>query len=41
MRVQLQEVEPGRNNVIGCLPGKQGKPTLLFSGHFDTSTTGT
>jgi acetylornithine deacetylase len=40
MRVQLQEVEPGRNNVIGRLPGKLGKPTLLFSGHFDTSTTG-
>ena len=40
MRVQLQEVEPGRNNVIGRWPGKQGTPTLLFSGHFDTSTTG-
>lgn len=40
MRVQLQEVEPGRNNVIGRLPGLQGKPNLLFSGHFDTSTTG-
>lgn len=40
MRVQLQEVEPGRNNVIGRLPGKRGNPTLLFSGHFDTSTTG-
>jgi acetylornithine deacetylase/succinyl-diaminopimelate desuccinylase-like protein len=40
MRVQLQEVEPGRNNVIGRLPGKKGNPTLLFSGHFDTSTTG-
>jgi hypothetical protein len=40
MRVQLQEVESGRNNVIGRLPGKQGKPALLFSGHLDTSTTG-
>ena len=40
MRVQLQEVEPGRNNVIGRWPGKKGTPTLLFSGHFDTSTTG-
>jgi acetylornithine deacetylase len=40
MRVQLQEVESGRNNVIGRLPGKQSKPTLLFSGHLDTSTTG-
>jgi acetylornithine deacetylase len=26
--------------VIGRLPGKKGNPTLLFSGHFDTSTTG-
>jgi acetylornithine deacetylase/succinyl-diaminopimelate desuccinylase-like protein len=40
MRVRLQQVEPGRNNVIGRLPGKRGKPTLLFSGHLDTSTTG-
>lgn len=40
MKVQLQEVEPGRNNVVGRLPGKAGTPTLLFSGHFDTSTTG-
>ena len=40
MRVQLQEVEPGRNNVVGRLPGSKGSPTLLFSGHFDTSTTG-
>jgi len=40
MRVRLQEVEPGRNNVIGRLPGKKGRPTLLFSGHLDTSTTG-
>jgi len=40
MRVQVQEVEPGRNNVIGRLPGKRGNPSILFSGHFDTSTTG-
>lgn len=40
MRVQLQEVEPGRNNVVGRLRGRKGSPTLLFSGHFDTSTTG-
>lgn len=40
MRVELQEVEPGRNNVVGRWPGKVGSPTLLFSGHFDTSTTG-
>jgi acetylornithine deacetylase/succinyl-diaminopimelate desuccinylase-like protein len=40
MRVRLQEVEPARNNVIARLPGKHGNPTLLFSGHLDTSTTG-
>jgi acetylornithine deacetylase len=38
--VTMQEVEPGRNNVVGRLPGRGGGPTLLFSGHFDTSTTG-
>jgi acetylornithine deacetylase len=40
MGVRVQEVEPGRNNVVGRLPGRGGGPTLLFSGHFDTSTTG-
>src|ERR1041384_2975251 len=40
MAVTLQEVEPGRNNVFGRLFGRGGGPTLLFSGHFDTSTTG-
>lgn len=39
MAVQLQEVEPGRNNVLGRLPGQGGGPTLLFSAHLDTSTT--
>jgi acetylornithine deacetylase/succinyl-diaminopimelate desuccinylase-like protein len=40
LRVRLQEVEAGRNNVIGRLPGTGGGPTLMFSGHLDTSTTG-
>jgi acetylornithine deacetylase len=40
MAVRLQGVEAGRNNVIGRLPGSGKGPTLLFSGHFDTSTTG-
>jgi acetylornithine deacetylase len=40
LAVNMQEIEPGRNNVVGRLPGHGGRPTLLFSGHFDTSTTG-
>lgn len=40
MAVKLQEVEPGRNNVVGRLAGTKGEPNLLFSGHLDTSTTG-
>lgn len=40
LTVRLQEVESGRNNVVGRLPGTGGGPTLMFSAHFDTSTTG-
>jgi acetylornithine deacetylase len=40
LAITMQEVEPGRNNVVGRLPGRGGGPTLLFSGHLDTSTTG-
>lgn len=40
LATQLQEVEPGRNNVVARLPGCGGGRTLLFSGHLDTSTTG-
>ena len=39
--VRLQEVEAGRNNVIGRLPGKgrgRGR-SLMFCAHFDTSAT--
>lgn len=38
MRVQMQEVEPGRRNVIARLAGSRPGPTLLFLAHFDTST---
>jgi acetylornithine deacetylase len=37
MRVKLQEVEPGRLNAVGVLPGKGGGPSLMFNGHLDTS----
>jgi acetylornithine deacetylase/succinyl-diaminopimelate desuccinylase-like protein len=40
LSVRFQEVEVGRNNVVGRLPGTGGGATLMFSGHFDTSTTG-
>lgn len=38
MRVQLQEVESGRHNVIARKKGSRDGPTLLFLAHFDTST---
>ena len=38
LQVELQEVEPGRNNVIARLRGAGRRPTLLFLAHFDTST---
>src|SRR3954463_7207373 len=34
--VELQEVEPGRPNVIGVLEGRTPGPTLMFCGHLDT-----
>ena len=34
--VTLQEVVPGRPNVIGVLDGRASGPTLLFCGHIDT-----
>ncbi len=40
LELMLQEVEAGRNNVLARMPGSGGGPTLLFSGHLDTSTTG-
>lgn len=40
LRVRLQEVEPGRLNCVGTLPGGGGGAHLLFDGHMDTSYTG-
>ena len=34
--VYLQEVEPGRNNVIAKIPGKSNGKSLTFNGHLDT-----
>ncbi len=34
--VQVQEVAPGRPNVIGVLEGRQPGPSLMFCGHLDT-----
>ena len=36
MDVELQEVEPGRPNVIGMLSGREPGPTLMYCGHMDT-----
>ena len=36
----LQEVEPGRPNVLATLPGSGGGLTLMFNGHMDTSYSG-
>lgn len=38
MKVTMQEVEPGRFNVLGILKGTNtDKATLMFNGHLDTS----
>jgi acetylornithine deacetylase len=34
--VQIQEVEPGRPNVVGVLEGRERGRTLMFCGHTDT-----
>ena len=36
LKVQFAEGERDRPNVIGKLPGKTGKPCIMFSGHMDT-----
>jgi acetylornithine deacetylase len=36
MDVELQEVEPGRPNVVGILEGREPGPTLMYCGHMDT-----
>jgi acetylornithine deacetylase/succinyl-diaminopimelate desuccinylase-like protein len=40
LRVQWQEVEEGRPNVIGLLEGAGGGKSLMFNGHMDTSYSG-
>jgi acetylornithine deacetylase len=40
MRVQWQQVEEGRANVLGTRPGEGDGPTLMFNGHMDTSYSG-
>ncbi|CAN5339840.1 M20/M25/M40 family metallo-hydrolase [soil metagenome] len=40
MRVQWQEVEENRPNVIGLLEGAGGGKSLMFNGHMDTSYSG-
>jgi acetylornithine deacetylase/succinyl-diaminopimelate desuccinylase-like protein len=40
LQTQWQQVEDGRANVVGTLPGVGGGPTLMFNGHMDTSYSG-
>jgi len=40
LRVQWQQVEQGRANVLGTLSGAGGGPALMFNGHMDTSYSG-
>jgi acetylornithine deacetylase/succinyl-diaminopimelate desuccinylase-like protein len=40
LQVTWQEVEEGRPNVIGTLPGNGEGPTLMLNGHMDTSYSG-
>jgi len=36
LQTRLEEVEPGRQNVVGVLKGAGGGPTLMLNGHMDT-----
>jgi acetylornithine deacetylase len=40
LKVQWQQVEDGRANVLGIRPGAGGGPSLMFNGHMDTSYSG-
>ncbi len=40
LRVQWQQVEDGRANALGILPGAGGGKSLMFNGHMDTSYSG-
>ncbi|MGH7491231.1 MAG: ArgE/DapE family deacylase [bacterium] len=36
MRIAIEEVAPGRPNVVGILEGREAGRTLMFCGHIDT-----
>ncbi|MCL4561981.1 MAG: M20 family metallopeptidase [Chloroflexi bacterium] len=36
LEVRLEEIAPGRSNLIARLPGRGNGPTLAFNGHIDT-----
>lgn len=40
LRMQWQQVEEGRANVLGIREGAGGGPSLMFNGHMDTSYSG-
>ena len=40
LKVQWQQVENGRANVLGIRAGTGGGPSLMFNGHMDTSYSG-
>lgn len=40
LRTRAQELEEGRLNAVGVLPGRSDGTSLLFNGHMDTSLTG-
>jgi acetylornithine deacetylase/succinyl-diaminopimelate desuccinylase-like protein len=40
LRVQWQQIEPGRANVLGIRSGAGGGQSLMFNGHTDTSYSG-
>jgi acetylornithine deacetylase/succinyl-diaminopimelate desuccinylase-like protein len=40
LQVQWQQVEEGRANTLGTLPGSGVGPSLMFNGHMDTSYSG-
>ncbi len=40
IQIRLEEVEPGRNNIIAAIPGKQDIPKLILICHMDTVVVG-
>jgi acetylornithine deacetylase len=40
LQVEMQEVEPGRHNVIGRLAGSGDGPSFMFNGHMDHNMVG-